>query len=135
MQLKRRKPEPTRITSAAEMRARIDELEEEVADLRTRLKAYTGAGLMIDSDVGLTPYEEKIASLLAVREIVTKDMIYDALYHDEEVDRTHKTVDVFIHKMRPKLRKFDIEIKNRPHRGWYVEGDGRMELRSLFGLE
>src|SRR6185312_5744364 len=68
----------------------------------------------------LSGKEARIFGILLKRELVTKQQAMDALYGDQpEVDEAEiKIVEVFVCKMRKKLKLFDIAIETVWGRGY-----------------
>jgi two-component system, cell cycle response regulator CtrA len=101
---------------------RIDELEE-----------LLGLQVHLPNMFGLTPLEVKIVGLLTKRNIVSRDIIYSALYGSlPDCDQPDpKTIEVHICKVRRKLSAYGLEIKNRYSVGYYIEDDVRSALKDL----
>ena len=62
--------------------------------------------------LGLTKQESKLFGLLMARTaLVTQDLAVDALYGGQPEERDPRIVDVFICKLRKKLKRWDIKIE------------------------
>lgn len=70
--------------------------------------------------LGLSVNEGKLFGILLKREMVTKQQAMDALYGDRpEADEAEiKIVDVFVCKLRKKLKPFDIQVETIWGRGY-----------------
>ena len=73
-----------------------------------------------DGVVGLTPMEAKVLGLLAKREMVNFEVMYDFLYGDKLDPRTTNTVKVQVCLLRKKLKRVGLDgvIKTLWSRGW-----------------
>ncbi|MDF2809344.1 MAG: winged helix family transcriptional regulator [Microvirga sp.] len=107
--------------------ARIEALEAENERLQLRVEQLEGLmGMSIDALVPiewrLTRSEACVFGVLLRREIATKDAVMAALYRSTAKDEAElKIVDVFICKMRKKLRPFGITIITRWGTGYSLE--------------
>lgn len=94
--------------------ARIEALEAENERLMQRidqLEAAWGMGFVAPIEWRLTPSEQRVMGVLLKREVVSKDAIMATLYRADGRDEAEiKIVDVFICKMRKKLKPFNISI-------------------------
>lgn len=92
----------------ATLRDRIATLEERVRQLESILTpAWT-----VPVEWGLTSQEARVFAHLMTRDMATKESIMAALYSDRADDQVEpKIVDVFICKMRKKLRPYGILIE------------------------
>ncbi|MGH0004485.1 helix-turn-helix domain-containing protein [Pseudovibrio ascidiaceicola] len=84
----------------------------------------------------LTRYEQRLMSTLINREFLTKEGALVALYDDLGKDRPEeKIVDVYVCKLRAKLKDFDISIHTRWGEGYYIEKEERLKLKKLLEQE
>ena len=91
----------------AALETRCALLEERVAQLEALLVTDWRAPI----EWRLTPSEERVMGVLVARERASKEAIVAALYLDRGADSAEpKIVDVFICKIRRKLRPFGVEI-------------------------
>lgn len=104
-----------------------ERLREEVAQLKEIL---LGSRVEWPPEWGLTTHEERLMSALAMRELLTKDSAMTLIYGgriDDEPDM--KIIDVFVCKVRKKLRKlFPDEgeiISTHWGRGWALNKEWR----------
>jgi two-component system cell cycle response regulator CtrA len=116
--------------------ARIKALEAENERLSQRveqLEASMGVvGFTPPVEWRLTGSETRVMGVLLKREVATKDAIMAALYCADARDEAEvKIVDVFICKIRKKLKPFGIQIATRWGQGYSIQG--RSELASMVG--
>lgn len=95
--------------------ARVDALAEENGRLReqiARLEAALGLGFVAPIEWRATATEARLFGALLARELLTKDAAMAVLYRDFGKDEPEpKIVDVFICKLRKKLKPFGIAIE------------------------
>lgn len=100
----------------AQQQEQIDVLRERVRQLEEVLSPPL---VVIQVEWGLTPHEAKVFACLAAREQASKEMIMSALYGARGDDVVQiKIVDVFVCKMRKKLKPFGIEISTLWGKGY-----------------
>ena len=101
------------------LRDRIEELEEEVRQLRDLLAPSLG----FPRDFRLTPIEEKILSAIYARApaVVAHECIRAAVYPDPDAAPETNVIDVRVSSIRKKLRPYGVEIKNRWGEGLYLD--------------
>lgn len=102
----------------AALEDRVDLLEEQVAQLE---RALSG-DLPCPIEWRLTASETRVFGVLVHREVASRDAIMAALYRDrnrEEPDP--KIVDVFICKLRRKIKPHGVVIKTRHGMGFSLE--------------
>tara|TARA_Y100001937_G_scaffold43758_1_gene61725 strand:+ start:421 stop:795 length:375 start_codon:yes stop_codon:yes gene_type:complete len=103
------------------LRARIDELEHAL---------FRDVSLPIEWR--LTVQEARVFGVLVTRSLATRTAILAALYDDLGRDQAEaKIADVFVCKIRKKLKPFGIEIHTRWGEGWYLDEDQRESLRQM----
>lgn len=114
--------------------ARLEVVEEENALLRERvaeLERVLGITLDAPLEWGLTGQESRVMGALIARPLVTKDVAMAALYRDFGRDEPEpKIIDVFICKIRKKVRPFGIEIETVWGQGYRIPADQRAALAS-----
>jgi DNA-binding response OmpR family regulator len=116
--------------------ARIEVVERENDTLRERVAQLEAAlveagGFLVPVEWRLTPSEARVFCALLSRPLLTKDALMAALYHNlgrDEADQ--KIVDVFICKLRKKLKPFGIAIETVWGQGYYLPPATRSQLRS-----
>ena len=108
---------------------RIEELEEEVRQLRELLAPSLG----FPRDFRLTPIEEKILSAIYARApaVVAHERIRAAVYPDPDTAPETNVIDVRVSSIRRKLKPYGVEIKNRWGEGLYLD---RASAAILAGL-
>ncbi|NEI60938.1 helix-turn-helix domain-containing protein [Rhizobium leguminosarum] len=89
-------------------RDRIEFLEERIRQLE---EALMPSSVMVPVEYQLTSLESRVFAHLASREFGTKQSIMMALYSDRAEEPEIKIVDVFVCKMRRKLRPFGVKIE------------------------
>lgn len=106
--------------------ARVEALEAENERLRDeldRLRDERGLSFMAPLEFGLTGKETLMLGRLLKGGVVTKDQLLDALYTATQEEAEIKIVDVFICKLRKKLRPFGIGILTRWGTGYQMTGE------------
>jgi two-component system cell cycle response regulator CtrA len=104
-----------------ELRDEVHTLKETVREMQTQL---TAPALTIPVVWRLTPSEHAAFAPLCGRDVVTKEAMYQAMYamHDDGSLPDLKMVDVWVCKLRKKLKPFGIQILTVWGRG-YSLGD------------
>jgi len=102
------------------LRARIRDLEAEVY----------GAPWRAPPELCLTRSEEKLLAVLVGREQVEKRFLFNELYGDRLDDVPNdKIFDVFVCKLRAKMKPFGLEIQTIWGRGYTLPPETRRRLR------
>lgn len=119
--------------------ARAEALNDEVERLRARiqqLEACLGFTFVTPIEWGLTASEAKVFGALMTRDTLTKDGAMAALYVDVGADdEPHvKIVDVFICKLRRKLKPFGLEVLTIWGVGYRLTAETKALCREQFGL-
>lgn len=97
------------------LRAENDVLRERIACLEEQLVATK----QLPMEWRLTVQEARVFGVLVNRELATKEAIMSGLYIDRGVDEAEqKIVDVFICKIRKKLKPFGVRIETVWGRGY-----------------
>lgn len=106
-----------------------DELRIRVADLEREFGFRNTVPLMF----GLTPSEAKVLSLLLVRDIATKGQIMTAIMSDRGADAEPemKIVDVYVCKIRNKVRPFGISIETVWGRGYTMSRENKEKVTAF----
>lgn len=96
------------IARAKALEAENDRLTQRV----DQLEALIGiSGVVLPMEWRLTASEARVMGVLLKRELATKDAIMAALYRADARDEAEmKIVDVFICRIRKKLKPFGVEI-------------------------
>jgi two-component system, cell cycle response regulator CtrA len=105
-----------------------DELHEQV-----RLLEEAAHGVeMLPPELKLTAKEERVVNALLARDVMTKEAIMTALYSDRPNDVPEiKIVDVFVCKIRSKIKKHGLKIDTHWGRGYSMPPDSKAELRGM----
>lgn len=107
--------------------------EYEVGLFRIREMSYDDRAA--PEEWGLTKMEERLVRALAAIAYPTNSQLMTEMYYDHPDGRVPKIIDVYICKVRKKLRPFGVTIKTRWAVGYYAEGESRRILREGFGME
>lgn len=106
-------------------RERIEALEWRVAALEEAL----GLTYASPPEWRLTAYEARILGMLAKTQgCTTRQRIYAALYGDRDNPPYDKIIDVYIFRMRKRLRPHGIAIHNTWSEGWWLDADARAKI-------
>jgi two-component system, cell cycle response regulator CtrA len=90
------------------MQEQLDQLRERVRQLE---EALCPPSVVIPVEWRLTGSEARVFAHLTTKDLVTKDSLMAAMYSDRaDEEPEKKIVDVFICKLRKKLKPFGIEI-------------------------
>jgi two-component system cell cycle response regulator CtrA len=119
------------------LRARIAALEVENDELRERvllLEAGEGAEWFAPIEFRLSPAMSRILGALLAREFCTKEHLHQANADARGFCETEiKIVDVYICKLRRRLRPFGLEIRTLWGRGYALEPESADRLRNWRG--
>lgn len=114
---------------------RLEVVEQENLLLRERI-AFLEAILIdcarLPMEWGLTQQETRVFGTLVNRELATKDAVMAALYSDRagaEGEVEPKIVDVFVCKIRKKLKPFGVEIRTVWGQGYTLDAQTRAAYR------
>lgn len=103
-------------------------LREQIAQLQELLRGKEPPPI----EFALTGSEAIVLGLLMARGLVTKEAIMSALYHDRGAEEAElKICDVFICKIRKKLKPFGIKIATVWARGWEMPAASKEIVRSF----
>lgn len=112
--------------------ARLEAIEAENAMLRERiahLESLLGHHWLAPVEWRLTASETRVFGTLLARDLATKDAIMAALYRNDAKDEAEiKIVDVFVCKMRRKLKPFGVEVLTRWGEGYYLSAETKAAL-------
>lgn len=111
--------------------ARLDALQTENQRLRDELDALRnslGLGYLPPIELRLTGKEALLLGRLLRGGVVTKNAAMDALYDASQDEPELKIIDVFICKLRGKLRPFGVAIDTR----WGVGYEMSPTMRALY---
>jgi two-component system cell cycle response regulator CtrA len=115
--------------------ARLEVVERENELLRERivqLEAMLMGNELPPIEFGLTGSEGRVFGMLMQRTHATKDALMAALYRDLGKDEAElKIVDVFICKLRRKLKPFGIQIVTRWGNGYEMPAASKQLVREM----
>lgn len=112
----------------AELNARVDELEEE----NRQLRELAAPEFRYPAEMKLTPTEGQVLAVIAARSGPTSaGRINNILYAVAGIDVQDKTIDVFICKIRRKLKPFGIEIRNVWGHGFELTQENKNRLNGV----
>ncbi len=107
----------------------IQELEDRVAYLEAQLQEQNFLALRAWK---LSPSEAKLLKCLVRRELMTRDNAMALLYSARGGDEPHdKIIDVFIARLRSKLKADRITIITHWGQGWYLPPEAKAIVRRL----
>lgn len=111
-----------------ELLARVEDLEQQVQDLETALTEPLPEFLHIE----LTKSERVLLGLLASRPLVSKATFMMAHYSTRGDDQPlEKIIDVFVCKLRRKLKQAGLEIETVWGQGYRLPEDSKQKLKSM----
>ncbi|MGE0289287.1 MAG: helix-turn-helix domain-containing protein [Bradyrhizobium sp.] len=112
----------------------IQMLETENARLRAEvedLRRLLAGGYEPPVGWGLVNAEVRVLRALISRAIASKEMLYEALYHDSDEEPALATVESHVSKLRRKIEPHGISIINERFRGYRLDEAGRQRLSGL----
>lgn len=112
----------------------IETLERENDDLRARIRELeTLVGMRFQSppQFGFTRHESVIFGLLMKAKLVSKPAAITALYLHEQDEAEEKIVDVFVCRMRKKLKPYNIEIQTQWGQGFFLSVESKATAQRL----
>lgn len=113
---------------AAGLEAEIETLRARVRDLERALGGEDWAPI----ELRLGPTETRLFALLLRRPLLSRETAWTVFYGDRDADGPPpKIFDVWIARMRPKLRPFGIEIATRWRVGWEMPSESKAKARAL----
>lgn len=112
----------------------VAKLEEENDDLRARvrmLEELSGVNFEAPPQFGLTKNETVIFGLLLKNKVVMRSSMMLALYMHKQDEADIKIVDVWVCKIRRKLKPYGIEIGTQWGQGYFLTTDAKALAQSL----
>jgi two-component system cell cycle response regulator CtrA len=118
---------------------RIQALEDELQRAQDRIQTLEeeiGVTYGAPLQFGLTKNEVIMFGVLMKREHALKSTFMAALYSDKHEDAIaqEKIIDVWICKMRAKLKPFGVEISTRWGQGYYLTPAAKAKARGYFSV-
>jgi two-component system cell cycle response regulator CtrA len=118
--------------------ARLEAMAEENQRLRDRVEVLERElgirGFLPPIEWRLTGSEARVFGVLLARDLATKALCMAALYSDRIEDEVEiKIVDVFICKIRAKLKPFGIGIETRWGEGYFLTSETKAAVRAILG--
>jgi two-component system cell cycle response regulator CtrA len=117
--------------------ARLDALEDDNDRLRERiaqLEDLMGMNIEVPLEWGLTGHERAVFGVIMARTIATKDAIMAGIYRDTAKEEAEiKIVDVFVCKIRKKLKPFAIDIETVWGVGYRLSAATKAAVRAQMG--
>lgn len=117
------------------LKTRCEILERENDELRERVRQYERDPAwdiepFLQMLYGTTIYESRIIVILLKETFCSKDKIYNFIYYKATGDKAAglKIIDVFVCKLRPKLKPFDIKIKTQWGVGYYMLKEHKQKI-------
>lgn len=114
---------------------RQTDLQSENEELKERirqLEAMLGQTFSATRTLGLTPTENKILGLLSKVRLANRDAIHSLIYFDRPNEVPDlQVVDVFVAKLRKKLRAYDIQIETERGCGWFLTRETKAKLAEI----
>jgi two-component system cell cycle response regulator CtrA len=112
----------------------VEQLEKENDALRARVKVLeelAGATFESPPQFSLTQKESVIFGLLMKNTIVRKQSFIEALYFHQQDEAEIKIVDVFVCKVRRKLKPWSIEISTQWGQGYFMPAESKAIAQAL----
>ncbi|SEQ71000.1 two-component system, cell cycle response regulator CtrA [Faunimonas pinastri] len=120
-----------------DVNARLDALQAEIDRLQDRieiLEAAMGMEFLAPVEFRLTGSENRVLGVLLKRDLATRNALLAALYRDDGRDQPEeKIIDVFICKLRAKLRPFGLEIATHWGNGWSMTPAMKARIHEIEG--
>lgn len=115
--------------SEQQLRDRIEELEEEVRQLREQLD---GRPELLPPEWRLTRTEARVVAALATapRGYLSREGIQEAMYYPREPETGINLVSVVVSKVRRKLKPYNLEIRTRWGDGFEFEPKSREAVKA-----
>lgn len=113
----------------------IERLERENDDLRARvreLERLLGMAFECPPLIGLTRQEAVVFGLLLENPLMSKDLAMSAMYLHKQDEAEIKIVDVYICKLRKKLKPYKIDVQTQWGQGWFITPEHKAVARKLF---
>lgn len=106
-----------------------DDIEFENEELRQALSGPSVQQAALARVFNISPSESKLLATLLSREIATREALYMALY-DQSGTVSEKVIQVWISRIRTRLRPHGIAIATMPYHGYLIEPEHKTLIRS-----
>lgn len=114
------------------LKNRIEQLEDENAELRERLSVKPDKDYTYGAFFKLTPSEEILFQCLMDKDFCRHLYLFNALYSGKpDKDRDDNVVPVFICKLQAKLKIHEIYIAKRWGQGYYLTTEAKEQIIKL----
>jgi len=119
-----------------DLQQRLELVEAENEMLRARVqdleRALHGGDIALPIEWGLTPSEARVFGVLLTKDRVSKDQMMTAMYGlRSNCDvAAEKICDVYICKLRKKLKRFEVTIHTDWGQGWRLDPRDRAAFRA-----
>jgi two-component system, cell cycle response regulator CtrA len=116
------------MTQERQLLARIDELVETIRQLRKPVPPTH----LLPHSWGLTPRERDLLAVLFMSRLTYthRDVLMEAMYADRDHEANEKIVDVWICKMRKKLKPLGMKIESRRGLGYRIPEETKQIIRN-----
>lgn len=112
----------------------VQALERQIDELQNRVRVIeeiTGASLDAPLEFGLSRSEATIFGLLTKNELVRRSSIMELLYMHKQDEAEIKIVDVFVCKLRSKVKPFGIAVNTVWGQGYSMPGASKMIVADM----
>lgn len=126
---------PARLDRIAELLQENELLRAEIAELKAVALPpleETIAVRLLEKGIRLTPAERTIVALLTQRAVASRSALMFALYQQQDKEAEEKILDVYICRLRQKLKPVRVGIETVPSYGFRLTPEGR---ETLLGVE
>jgi two-component system cell cycle response regulator CtrA len=100
-----------------------------------QLEAELGMKVDIPPEFGIPRNMGALLAMLLKREVVTRDgallAIYSGMPNTWDKEPDPKIIDVFICKLRTRLKKYGIKVSCKWGLGYFMDGENKRKLRDL----
>ena len=110
-------------------------LEQENDDLRARvreLERLLGMTFECPPLIGLTRQESIIFGLLLKNPLMSKELAISTMYLHKQDEADAKIVDVYICKLRKKLKPYKIDVQTQWGQGYFITREHKAVAEQLF---
>lgn len=112
----------------------VERLERENDELRARvrmLEELAGATFESPPELALTQKESVIFGMLLKNALVRKQAFIEALYFHQQDEAEIKIVDVFVCRVRRKLKPWKMEISTQWGQGYFMPAESKAIAQAL----